>query len=87
MKDDDFLGYCELHCRTERALFSSEQIKRLCELANQNPPENIDYHEWVSARANYVQFMVDIARRRIREAEERDLHENVLARGFVEGEP
>lgn len=32
--DDEFLiGYCDLHCESERALFNSEQINRMLALA------------------------------------------------------
>lgn len=33
MEDLDLIGYCELHCTTERALFSAEHINRMYELA------------------------------------------------------
>lgn len=31
--DEDFLGYCDIHCETPRALFSREHIERLAKLA------------------------------------------------------
>lgn len=38
---EDFLGYCELHSRTERALFSGQHINCLYELAGIVPPYQI----------------------------------------------
>ena len=36
-EDQDFLGYCELHSKTPRALFSIEDINRLRELRGYKP--------------------------------------------------
>lgn len=33
MNDEDLIGYCEIHCTTERALFSGVQVNRMIELA------------------------------------------------------
>jgi hypothetical protein len=33
MTDDQLIGYCALHCTTERALFSADQINRMLDLA------------------------------------------------------
>lgn len=33
MTDDELIGYAQLHCQTERALFSSEHVDRLLALA------------------------------------------------------
>ncbi len=85
MTDEEFLGYCEIHCRTERALFSGSQVDRLNELAGR-PPSYVFSHQWVAMRADYAQPCIDDARRRLREAEEKTRDENVLARGFVEGD-
>jgi hypothetical protein len=85
MNDEQFIGYCETHCRTERALFSGAQVNRLEELAGVQPA-TLFANNWYTMRANYAQPLVDEARRRMREAAERALHENVLARGFVEGD-
>lgn len=32
--DEEFLGYVDIHCRTERHLFSMEHVRRLLELAS-----------------------------------------------------
>ncbi len=31
--DDELIGYCELHCKTERALFNADHINRMVRLA------------------------------------------------------
>lgn len=31
--DEELIRYCEIHCETERALFSREQVNRMMELA------------------------------------------------------
>lgn len=33
MSDKDLIGYCEMHCQSERALFNEDQINRMIELA------------------------------------------------------
>lgn len=44
--DEDFLGYCEIHARTERALFSRDQVARLCSLAGVASPKALG--NWTS---------------------------------------
>jgi len=36
-EDVDFLGYCEIHSRTPRALFSIHHVDKLCKLIRQEP--------------------------------------------------
>ena len=33
MTDAELIGYCDIHCETERALFNDRQINRMLELA------------------------------------------------------
>ncbi len=33
LTDQELPGYCEIHCRTERALFHSKHLNRMLELA------------------------------------------------------
>lgn len=35
MLDEELLGYCEIHCKTERAMFNSDQINRIAKLAGE----------------------------------------------------
>lgn len=66
MTDEHFIGYCEIHCTTERALFSGAQINRMLKLAG-NPP---DYVRWLPAGNWYsvhehMQELCDIAKARL----------------------
>ena len=36
--DSHLIGYCEIHCKTERALFGSDHVNKMIELAGF--PEN-----------------------------------------------
>ena len=49
MTDDELIGYCLIHCRTERALFHKDQINRMIALAGfpEGFPESVDI-EWQS---------------------------------------
>jgi hypothetical protein len=60
MNDDELIGYCEIHCTTERALFSANQINRMIVLAglgdhNALTPGWYPMHE-------EMQELVDLAR-------------------------
>jgi hypothetical protein len=71
MKDDDesFLGYCEIHSRTERALFSGAQIRRLLELADHKMHiDPLDLHDgmWLTMRSYLADPLIDRARERLR---------------------
>lgn len=33
MNDRDLIGYCEIHCQTERALFKGDDVNRMIQLA------------------------------------------------------
>lgn len=33
MSDEDLIGYCEIHCRTQRALFHRDHVNRMLVLA------------------------------------------------------
>lgn len=57
--DEAFLGYCELHCRTEMALFSREQITRLLRLAHTSRELHF---EWACARPDVILPLVETAR-------------------------
>jgi hypothetical protein len=44
MTDEVLIGYCSIHCETERALFNPDQINRMVELAGFPPdyPRKVD---------------------------------------------
>jgi len=35
MTDEQLIGYCEIHCETQRALFNGKQVKRMLALAGE----------------------------------------------------
>lgn len=59
--DETFLGYVELHSKTERALFHKVHIERLLKLAGvfMFPLEGT----WLAVHNDAAQPLVDIARR------------------------
>ena len=56
LTDEQFIGYCEIHCETPRALFSGKQFKRILCLAGELPAIDgglQDYYEddaWFSIK-------------------------------------
>ena len=46
----ELIGYCELHCKTDRALFSSNQVNDMLRLAGHPPgfAESVPDGEWSS---------------------------------------
>ena len=62
--DADLVGYCDLHCRTEVALFHRSQVARICALAG----VELDAHwpVWASVRAETMLPLVAKARDRLR---------------------
>jgi len=65
--DDDFLGYVDLHSRTERALFSREDILRLIKLAN--IPEgqySLPLGSFISVHASEARPLIERARRQLK---------------------
>ena len=63
MTDDDLIGYVELHCRTERALFHSKHIKRLFALAGEDVP---NINGWYEMHADVADPLIAAARERAR---------------------
>ncbi len=64
MNDDDLIGYCDLHCKTERALFHWTHINRMIALAGypKDFVRELDGSvQWVSLHEP-MQFLVDRAR-------------------------
>ena len=60
MTDKDLIGYCEIHCKTERALFSADQINRMVVLAGLGE-HNANIVGWHSMYEE-MQEIVDLAR-------------------------
>jgi hypothetical protein len=69
MSKDDLIGYCALHCRTERALFHKDMVAQMVEYAGCPkgflPPEEIsrDIHEFYSLHES-MEELVSLARSR-----------------------
>ena len=57
------IGYCDLHCRTERALFHREHVERMFRLAGAEPPE---MPVWVSVHLDVMGPLLKAARARCR---------------------
>ena len=64
MEDDHFLGYCNLHSRTERALFSPDHVNRLFDLAGDERAGRCEM--WVSMGPDFVDPLVDAAMGRLK---------------------
>jgi len=64
MNDEELIGYCELHCKTERALFNDDQVNRMIVLAGY-PPDYVMFVSsgWYSLHADMAR-LVTLAKRR-----------------------
>ncbi len=47
MTNDEFIGYCRIHCKTERALFNADDVTRIYGLAGLPTPV-IGMFKWLS---------------------------------------
>lgn len=63
-EDESFLGYVELHCKTERALFSGRDVLRLYELADTAPQADIRLDAFYRMDDEYALPLVELARLR-----------------------
>lgn len=69
LTDEQLLGYCALHCRTERALFHSSHLNRMLELAGYPSDYNKSVTEgWHSVHENTLGPLIRLAEERIRNA-------------------
>lgn len=70
MTDNEFLGYCEIHCETDLAMFSRAQLDRLRALAGYadltwKGPQP----EWYSLGPDSIMPVVKAARTRLEKTE------------------
>jgi hypothetical protein len=68
LTDEEFLGYVEYHCRTERALFEGAHVKRLLELAGEFREANsrsVHPNEFVVMRPEFADPLIKKARERM----------------------
>jgi hypothetical protein len=63
--NEEFLGYFAIHCRTERALFSRDQVARLLRLSGDDKPLG-NTPNWVSVYADVADPLILKARRRLK---------------------
>lgn len=66
--DDNFIGYCETHSKTERHLFHRDHANRLLRLAGM--PEQPGLGEYVAIDEWTVKELVDAARERLKKTVE-----------------
>ncbi len=57
MTDDELIGYADLHCRTERALFHRDHVNRLLTLAGAAFRLGVD--EWIAVHADVMLPILD----------------------------
>ncbi len=61
MNDDELINYCNIHARTERALFSKEHVERMFVLAgHEKPVIDTDFMPMKSAMLELVGKAKDI---------------------------
>jgi hypothetical protein len=67
MNDLDLIGYCDLHCETERALFHADHINRMIALAGypKNFPRKVVDVKWVSTHED-MKELCKLARARMK---------------------
>lgn len=58
--DEEFLGYFELHSRTERALFHRGHVERLLKMAGRPVPERLG--EWMAVHDEVADPLIAQAR-------------------------
>jgi hypothetical protein len=63
--NEEFLGYFSVHCRTERALFSRDQVARLLRLSG-DPRPLANTPNWVAVYADVADPLIAKARRRLK---------------------
>lgn len=64
---DNLIGYCEIHCKTERALFKGIHINEMLELAGfpTNFPKSVDPDQWISVHGE-MEELCKLARLNLR---------------------
>lgn len=67
MDDKELIDYCEIHCKTDRALFHSGHVNKMLELAKH--PDYIKrvpvYQEWLSLHEEDMMPLVELARKNL----------------------
>jgi len=60
--DDDLLSYLWCHCRTPLGLVHKDHLKRLFELAEVEPPEDLGWRSWWNTSREVIDPLVQQAR-------------------------
>jgi len=63
--DEDLLGYCEIHCKTERALFHHTDIERVYALAGCPRTFHPEYEDFVTVFEDEMMPLIKLARERM----------------------
>jgi hypothetical protein len=64
MTDRELIGYCRLHCKTERALFSADHVNRMLKLAGHPAGYVQRVDGWLSAHEEMT-HLCDLAEKRL----------------------
>lgn len=64
MTDRELIGYCRLHCKTERALFNANHVNRMLELAGHPDGFVKRVNGWLSVHDEMLE-LCDLAEKRI----------------------
>lgn len=72
MTDAELIGYCEIHCTSDRALFHSNHINRMLELAGHPEGYVHSVSEGFYSAHDEMQNLVDRARARIKAQGEKE---------------
>jgi ribosomal protein L17 len=75
MTDRELIGYCRIHCTTERALFHRQHVNRMLDLA-----KHPDYfarvdQEWLSIHEGEMLPLCDRAEERLKATEGASSHD------------
>lgn len=66
MNDNELIGYCNIHCETDLALFHKNHVRRMFELAGEPVPVNIDEQDFWSVGPDLMRPLVKKAREGLR---------------------
>lgn len=64
MSDEELIGYCAIHCTTERALFHISHINRMLKLAGREELSHRDHGEWHSMHEDMEQLVKEVREKR-----------------------
>ena len=79
MTDQELIGYCEIHCQTERALFIGRHINRMIALAGypKHIVRSVKADQWFTMRTEML-TLCELAKTRLKQIKEGTLPNNVI---------